>query len=118
MKVMAITLPWVELLCALLLLANHWTESALLILAALMLAFTVATGQAWLRGLNITCGCFDLSLLGLGHRFEAFKQFWESVSVAFFRDLILLVIIYFLLRASIFKVEVSPTYCDSVNSES
>ena len=47
LKGLAMTLPWVEFLCALLLLANLWTRSALLCCPILFLVFTEATGQAW-----------------------------------------------------------------------
>jgi uncharacterized membrane protein YphA (DoxX/SURF4 family) len=100
MKIMAITLPWIELLCALLLLANHWTISALLYNALLMVVFTIATGQAWIRGLKISCGCFDVSLLGLGPESEVVQQFFDSVSAAFFRDILLTIIVFWLFYLS------------------
>ena len=53
----AIVLPWLELLCGLLLLADHRTPAALAWALALFGVFTVCTGQAWLRGLPIACGC-------------------------------------------------------------
>ena len=117
MMVMAITLPWIELLCALLLIANHWTESALLLFLLIMLVFTMATGQAWMRGLNITCGCFDLSLLGFGQKSQALKETWESVSVAFFRDLILFALLYYMLHVSMFKPVTSTSCSKPINSE-
>ena len=89
LKGVAVTLPWVELLCALLLLANLWTGSALLCCLILFLVFIVATGQAWARGLRISCGCFDLNLIGLGSRFSTAQAVLESVSFAFFRNVLL-----------------------------
>ncbi|MCL5097739.1 MAG: DoxX family membrane protein [Candidatus Omnitrophica bacterium] len=86
LKWLAVTLPWVELLCALLLLSNHWTGSALLCCLILFVVFIVATGQAWARGLHISCGCFDLSLIGLGPKYSRVQAVLESVSFAFFRN--------------------------------
>lgn len=61
----AVVLPWVELLCGLMLLAKFQADAATLIAGVLFLVFVISTGQAWARGLNISCGCFDLSLIGL-----------------------------------------------------
>ena len=41
----------------------------LLIIAALLLAFTAALGSAWHRGLDITCGCFSEEPAGTRTRF-------------------------------------------------
>jgi hypothetical protein len=61
----AIVLPWLELLTGLLLAANLRRDAALIWALALFSAFTIATAQAWLRGLNISCGCLDLRIIGI-----------------------------------------------------
>ena len=94
----AVFLPWIELLCALLLLANLWTASALLCSFLLFCVFILATGQAWARGLDISCGCFDFSLLGLGPQTAAVQHLLESVSFAFFRNLLLAGVVFWLWR--------------------
>ena len=96
LKVVAVTLPWVELLCGLLLLARVWTESALLLLGALMSIFLLATGQAWARGLQISCGCFDFSLFGVDAAHAGWVKFIESPGFAFVRNLALLTAIAYL----------------------
>jgi putative oxidoreductase len=101
LKGLAVTLPWVELLCALLLLANLWTGSALLCCLILFLVFIVATGQAWARGLNISCGCFDLNLIGLGTKFTTLQTVLESVSFAFFRNIVLAGLVGWLWRGTV-----------------
>lgn len=54
----AITLPWVELVAAALLIACVCVREARAILAVLLLAFVVATVRALLLGLDIReCGC-------------------------------------------------------------
>jgi len=85
----AVMIPWLELLCGLLLLANVYVESALGCMVALLILFLTATGQAWVRGLDIACGCFQLEFLGLSSSAPVTK-FLESVGFAFFRNLLLL----------------------------
>jgi uncharacterized membrane protein YphA (DoxX/SURF4 family) len=52
------TLPWIEIGVGLLLLAGALVRISGLIGAVTMLAFIIAIGQAWARGLSIDCGCF------------------------------------------------------------
>jgi len=52
------TLPWVEIGVGLLLITGVLVRISGLIGAVTMLAFIVAIGQAWARGLSIDCGCF------------------------------------------------------------
>jgi putative oxidoreductase len=55
---LAVYLPWLELLLAAGLLLPRWRASAALITTVLFAVFTLAVGLAWVRGLDITCGCF------------------------------------------------------------
>jgi putative oxidoreductase len=99
LQLVAVVLPWLELLCGLMLLAKMWTPSALAWATGLMAVFVLATGQAWLRGLTISCGCFDLSLLGITRESSPkLVGFLESVGFAFFRNLVLTGIAVHLLR--------------------
>jgi uncharacterized membrane protein YphA (DoxX/SURF4 family) len=52
------TLPWIEIGVGLLLIAGALVRISGLIGAVTMLAFIIAIGQAWARGLSIDCGCF------------------------------------------------------------
>ena len=79
------------------LLAQVQAEAALVWALLLFGIFTVATGQAWARGLDISCGCFNLQILGLGEN-EAVGKFLHSVSFAFFRALLLAAGAIYLLR--------------------
>jgi putative oxidoreductase len=97
----AVMLPWVELLCGLLLLAGFWRQTALLIVTGLMVWFVIATGQAWLRGLDIACGCFNLKIFGLNESAPGLVRWLESVAFAFFRNLLLAGLAGFLLRQSL-----------------
>jgi uncharacterized membrane protein YphA (DoxX/SURF4 family) len=108
MKLVAIALPWFELLCGLLLVANLWTDAVLLATVGLLLIFLLLTGQAWLRGLSISCGCFNLSILGISETIPNLVKFVESVGFAFFRNLVLAAISIFLLRNRLAQITVLP----------
>lgn len=94
----AVVLPWIELLCGLALLANVWAESVLTLAAGLFGIFIIATGQAWVRGLDISCGCFDLKTLGFSGETTSGVPFYESAPFAFFRALVLAAMAGLLLR--------------------
>jgi putative oxidoreductase len=55
---LAFYLPWLEIFCALGLVFRFLYLGALSILTASIVAFTLATIAAKVRGLDITCGCF------------------------------------------------------------
>jgi putative oxidoreductase len=54
----ALYLPWLELLTALALGLNRLRAASLLLLLAMSAFFTAALATAWARGLDISCGCF------------------------------------------------------------
>ncbi len=60
-NIVAIILPWLELLCAVSLLTGIMYRNSALILAAVNLIFFAAVASAMARGLDIECGCFTLS---------------------------------------------------------
>jgi uncharacterized membrane protein YphA (DoxX/SURF4 family) len=93
----AVVLPWLELLCGLLLAANLRRGAALIWALVLFAVFTIVTGQAWLRGLPIACGCFDLQLLGIP-RGSGLARLLESVAFASVRALFLAAAAAYLLR--------------------
>jgi uncharacterized membrane protein YphA (DoxX/SURF4 family) len=95
LRLTAMVLPWLELLCGILLVTGAARRAALLWAMILFAVFVLATGQAWARGLDISCGCFDLSFLG-----ESAKKFFESVGVAFFRAGLLLAGAVYVWRAT------------------
>jgi hypothetical protein len=97
LQLVAVVLPWLELLCGLLLIANVWSETALVTVLGLLGIFVLATGQAWARGLEISCGCFNLEIFGLDSSSRLLK-FVESAGFAFFRNLILVLLAFLLLR--------------------
>lgn len=58
-NLVAVTLPWVECVCGLLLLAGQWVRSAALVSAFLLGVFVVAVSITLVRGLDINCGCLN-----------------------------------------------------------
>jgi uncharacterized membrane protein YphA (DoxX/SURF4 family) len=92
----AIALPWIEILCGLSLVTRTRVAPALLLSLLLTFGFCVATGQAVLRGLDISCGCFDLDFLSATPWPQAQKVL-ESVAAALIRNLAMLAGIVFLL---------------------
>jgi uncharacterized membrane protein YphA (DoxX/SURF4 family) len=93
LRLTAAVLPWLELLCAVLLVAGTARRAALMWMAVLFAIFVLATGQAWARGLNISCGCIKLDFLG-----EGVAKMFESVTFAFFRAALLLALAIYVLR--------------------
>ncbi|MCC6682234.1 MAG: DoxX family membrane protein [Phycisphaeraceae bacterium] len=61
-SVVATYLPWLELTAGVTLLIPRWSRAAASILLGLMVVFSIALTAAWLRGINLKCGCFDLEL--------------------------------------------------------
>jgi uncharacterized membrane protein YphA (DoxX/SURF4 family) len=55
---LAIVLPWVELAAGLMLLSGFRTRAAALLVAGMMVMFTVAISIAVAKGLDMSCGCF------------------------------------------------------------
>jgi len=103
----AIALPWVEFLCGLLLVANVWTKPALALSAALFFAFALATGQAWVRGVDLACGCLRLKPFALPDPAGTSVEFYESAPFACVRALVLAVLALMLLRRQLNEVRTS-----------
>jgi len=59
-NLMAIYLPWLELIAAVALFIPSLRQGANLILFILLAVFTVAIGSTIARGINIACGCFSV----------------------------------------------------------
>ncbi len=60
----ALVLPWVEAVCALLLLGGLWRREARLMLVAMLLGFTALKITIAIMGRKVECGCFgDFQLL-------------------------------------------------------
>ncbi|TYO98984.1 methylamine utilization protein MauE [Geothermobacter ehrlichii] len=84
---LAATLPYIEIIAGALLLANRRVRPAALLCGLLTLVFIAALLSAWVRGLDISCGCFEPGAqTGIGE--------------ALLRDLALLVLAHFTFHLS------------------
>jgi uncharacterized membrane protein YphA (DoxX/SURF4 family) len=57
-NLVAITLPWTELLAAALLVLGIWKRASAWVITAMMVVFLVAISWALAHGYDIRCGCF------------------------------------------------------------
>jgi len=55
----AVVIPWLEVLCGVLLFLGQWVRTSSLLLTCLLLLFVGAVGVSMIRGLDIHCGCFS-----------------------------------------------------------
>ncbi|AHF93812.1 DoxX family protein [Opitutaceae bacterium TAV5] len=62
LRLTAAVFPWLELLVGAGLLANRWREVFRPLAVAITALFVLALGQALVRGLDISCGCFGRPL--------------------------------------------------------
>jgi len=61
---MAIILPWLEVLCGIFVIVGRWQKGAAFALLVLAFMFLIAISSAFARGLDITCGCFSMTIEG------------------------------------------------------
>ena len=66
-NLMALTMPWIELLCGLALILGIWKDAARTLIALLLLVFIVAISINLMRNNAIDCGCFDVTAAGKTH---------------------------------------------------
>jgi uncharacterized membrane protein YphA (DoxX/SURF4 family) len=72
-NLLAITMPWIEVVAGLLLVCGVWMRPSALVIGVLLLIFIAAIGQAMARGFNIECGC------GTGAQKVGWKKVGENV---------------------------------------
>jgi uncharacterized membrane protein YphA (DoxX/SURF4 family) len=60
-NVVALWIPWLELVGGVCLLLGFWVRGSVLLLTGLLLVFLGALGFNLARGLDVTCGCFSTS---------------------------------------------------------
>lgn len=56
-SVVGYTIPWFEVVGGLCFMLGILRKGAWWVMFGLVLAFTISVGSAWLRGLDISCGC-------------------------------------------------------------
>jgi putative oxidoreductase len=64
---MALTLPWLEIICGALIIVGVFTRGSALLIGFMLLVFIVAISFALIRGLDISCGCFSSGGENTGH---------------------------------------------------
>ncbi len=56
----AVTLPWLELLCGTMLILNVFVQSNALVITGILVVFTLIVAHNLLNGMVHDCGCFSL----------------------------------------------------------
>jgi len=54
----AITLPWIELLCGIFIIIGIWRRASALLISLLLIGFIALIGITIIRGISVDCGCF------------------------------------------------------------
>jgi uncharacterized membrane protein YphA (DoxX/SURF4 family) len=61
-NLVAVTLPWIELVAGLLLIAGAWKRDAAAVVAMMLIVFIVAAGWVLARGIDVdNCGCTSVA---------------------------------------------------------
>jgi uncharacterized membrane protein YphA (DoxX/SURF4 family) len=60
-NIIAIVVPWIELISGALLIVGWRYKAANLIIGGMLTAFIIALSISYIRGININCGCFSTS---------------------------------------------------------
>jgi uncharacterized membrane protein YphA (DoxX/SURF4 family) len=61
-NLVAVTLPWVELVAGLLLVAGVWRRESALVIALMLVVFLVAAASVMARGIDVeNCGCVSVA---------------------------------------------------------
>lgn len=90
LNIFAITLPWIEVICGILLLFGVAVKENSAIIFSLLFIFTIAIVISLIRGLSIDCGCFGKgSMIGLTKLAENLLMLIGSLSLIAFDSKIL-----------------------------
>lgn len=60
-NLMAMILPWLELICGLFLISGTFLRSSAVIITGMLSVFIIAIVISLLRGINLHCGCYELA---------------------------------------------------------
>ncbi len=60
-NLLAITMPWVELICGISVFLGIYKEGGILIIGFMLAVFAVSIGINLFRGVDLECGCFTVS---------------------------------------------------------
>ena len=87
-NIMALTMPWLELLCGLALIIGVWRRAALMLIGAMLIVFITAIGINLGRGNAIDCGCFNVADAG-----KTYQQRMFDMKLDVWRDLGMLLMV-------------------------
>jgi len=87
-NIMALTMPWLELLCGLALIFGVWRRAALMLIGAMLIVFITAIGINLGRGNAIDCGCFNVADAG-----KTYQQRMFDMKLDVWRDLGMLLMV-------------------------
>ena len=103
-NLLAIFLPWLELLCSVLLFLGIWRRAAATTIAALLLVFIAALSINLARGRPVDCGCFGVSAV-----VKTDAQRFTDMRWAIARDVGMLVLVIQILIATRRRSDVLST---------
>ncbi len=87
-NMVAIMLPWLELICGILLIIGLFPRAAALILSILLLIFFSALSISLYRDIDISCGCFSVSpnvdKIGISYMVRDLLVLAMSLQILFF----------------------------------
>lgn len=84
---MAVTLPWIELICGIMLVCGIRVRSCIVVTGILLVMFTVGICVNLLRGAPISCGCFQTLEENISWRTLVRDLLWVAMTVhVFFYD--------------------------------
>ena len=80
-NIIALTLPWLELLLGIGLIVGIYMESLLRLTILLLIMFIFVLAQAVYRGIDTNCGCFKVtdSAENINYKFLLIKRIFEDV---------------------------------------
>jgi len=87
-NLMALVMPWLELLAGLALILGIWTRTSAGLVGALLLVFVAAISLNLARGNAIECGCFDVAAAG-----KTVDQRFADMRLDILRDLGMLLMV-------------------------
>ena len=99
----AVVLPWLELLCGVMLILNMFSRSVALIFTVLIIGFMYGVGLNMYRGVEMECGCFDVlykQSIGWGVQFRDLGFLLLALPILFFGENTLLPTMSFPLHLS------------------
>jgi uncharacterized membrane protein YphA (DoxX/SURF4 family) len=87
-NLVAIMLPWLEMVCGILLIIGLFPRGAALILSILLILFFSALSISLYRGIDISCGCFTVSTtadrIGISYMVRDLLVLAMSLQILFF----------------------------------